>query len=91
MRADLVIGAVLIGWSVLKPNASATPGGFAMPTVPGADPAIANIVGNASWPPSDIAGMARREGRFVILLEVGRVFSIDELAGIGALAGAAEH
>ncbi len=38
-----------------------------------------------------IAGMARREGRFVILLEVGRVFSIDELAGIGALAGAAEH
>ena len=38
-----------------------------------------------------IAGMARRDGRFVILLEVGRVFSIDELAGIGALAGAAEH
>lgn len=63
--AGAVIGAVLIGWSVLKPNASATPGGFAMPTVPGADPAIANIVGNASWPPSDIAGMARRATDYV--------------------------
>ena len=35
-----------------------------------------------------IAGMARVEGRFVILLEVGRVLCVDELAELGTLASA---
>lgn len=35
-----------------------------------------------------IAGMARVEGRFVILLEVGRVLCVHELAELGTLASA---
>lgn len=33
-----------------------------------------------------IAGMARVGGRFVVVLDVGRVFSVDEIAAFGALA-----
>lgn len=37
-----------------------------------------------------IAGMGRMEGRFVIILDLARVLSLDELAGIAALAAPLE-
>ena len=36
-----------------------------------------------------IAGMGRVNGRFVIILDVAHVFSLDELASLGRLAGSA--
>lgn len=36
-----------------------------------------------------IAGMGRVDGRFVVLLEVARVFSVDEIAAFGGVADAA--
>ena len=36
-----------------------------------------------------IAGMGRVNGRFVIILDVAHVFSLDELASLGQLAGSA--
>ncbi len=54
-----VIVAALAGLNALQPKMPATPG-FAMPNIPTADPAAAQLVGNATWPPDDIAGIARR-------------------------------
>ncbi|MFT3722337.1 MAG: TIR domain-containing protein [Hyphomonadaceae bacterium] len=53
------IVAALIGLNALQPKVSAPPG-FAMPSVPTADPAAAQVVGDATWPPADIGAMARR-------------------------------
>lgn len=72
--AALAIAAVtvaLVGLNFMKPSASAAPGGpvaqngFTMPSMPAVDPEAAKVVGNASWPPSDVGGMAKRATDYV--------------------------
>lgn len=59
-----VLAAVVIAANAMQPAAPAFPG-FTMPSVPGPDPAAVAVVGDATWPPSDVAGMARRANDYV--------------------------
>ena len=65
-RHALIAGAALIAVVVaataMQPQAPVFPG---IPSVQGPDPAAVAVVGNATWPPSDIAGMARRANDYV--------------------------
>jgi hypothetical protein len=63
--ASVAVVAVLFALNAMKPNASFLPNGFAIPGAPEVDPEAAHVVGNASWPPSDIAAMARRATDYV--------------------------
>ncbi|MEJ0023011.1 MAG: TIR domain-containing protein [Alphaproteobacteria bacterium] len=61
--AAAALAAVFFGLNAMKTGAAVyTPGGVA---IPGIDPAGARVVGDASWPPSDIAAMARRATDYV--------------------------
>jgi len=67
LRSGLVAGGVLalalLGLNAMKPGAAVyAPGGVA---IPGVDPAAARVVGNASWPPSNVAAMTRRATEYV--------------------------
>jgi hypothetical protein len=56
---------VLFALNAMKPNVPVLPNGFVIPGAPEVDPAAANVVGNASWPPSNIAAMAQRATDYV--------------------------
>jgi TIR domain len=66
LRSGLIAGAAVavffFGLNAMRPSAFVSPGGVA---IPGVDPAAARVVGNSSWPPSDIAAMARRATDYV--------------------------
>jgi hypothetical protein len=74
IAAAAAIPVAFVGYSVMKPGPPAPQSGFVQPSnfvppggfgVPGADPAIAKVVGDAKWPPSDVAGMAKRATDYV--------------------------
>jgi hypothetical protein len=57
--------AVLAGLNAMRPASPALPDSISVPGIPGPDPAAVAVVGDATWPPSDVAAMARRATDYV--------------------------
>ncbi len=59
------LAAFVIAANAMQPKAPDFSGGFTVPSIPGPDAAALAVVGDGTWPPGDIAAMARRANDYV--------------------------